>query len=631
MAHFDVTVVPGRLVTDTATQKRWDWNGADESFSLPTEFLPAGTTTLWFRRLVIRINNSEIRFILGATPTWPTNQGGDDVISDWEDAAVAMVATQGSNSVQIPGPNFSGNVVQDSGETYIWRPQPGGIFTFFTNLDTAADWTLSIRDPALAPDAENSDFDIGFAAGTPSFSVSAVSDVIQNSDAEIEFSAGTPRFDVSPDSQAVQSSDFDIEFSAGTPSFSVSPDSEVSNADVETEFSAGTPSFSVSPDSEVVQNSDAEIEFSAGTPVFFVSADSQVASPGAPYVESHTANTITLRWHPFVTILSISYTVRYRVDGGAWTTVSASSDPFTTLDLDSSVRWEFQVRATDSLSNPLGVFSQSGFNNLEDRGRDTLRMVVDDLLIGSLVSARSAVSRLPASNVLDELVRKTYRASGHDDEWVSFHANAPIGIDCVFVGNHNFTKDAIVTWEGNTTSSFTSPALSTQLRIVTDSMFDNVVPKLAWFYLQNDISDLQVYQYWRLRVQDTNNSESIQIGRIMAGRFIVPERPLRDGFVVDFRDPSRITRWGGRQGYAKERARYMRLHYDLFDLTIDGWDALYTIYSSVGQHTPFIVSIDPVTRPSESTMYCQFMNEMQREHRVAGSYIMPEVLLEEKN
>ena len=353
MAHFDVTVVPARLFTDTDDQKRWDFNGDDESFEIPSDFISSDQAR-WFRRLIFRIDNSEIRFILGRTSTWPTGQQGDDLISDWEDAAVAMIATQGSDSVEIPGPNFSGNIVQDSGETYIWRPQPGDIFTFFTNLDTAADWTLSLRDPAES--VENSDAAIEFFAGTPSFSVSPDSQVVQNSDAAIEFAAGTPSFVVSPDSEAIQNSDAAIEFSAGTPSFVVSPDAEdltIPNSDAEIEFSAGTPSFVVSPDTQVVASFDLGAHLTAGrsgvqaglnklaAAVLGAPTDLQVSEPGR--------TTTLLSWMPPDDGGDPITRYDVRIGTGAWVDTLTSAAQYLLTRLTPGTTYTVQVRAVNAI------------------------------------------------------------------------------------------------------------------------------------------------------------------------------------------------------------------------------------------------------------------------------------------
>ena len=257
---------------------------------------------------------------------------------------------------------------------------------------------------------------------------------------------------------------------------------------------------------------------------------------------------------------------------------------------------------------------------------DRVRLMIHGALDDADITAESEVSGLPATNVVGTLIRKTYRTRDRDDEWIVFDAGEIVSVNCVFIGRHNFTKDAIVTWEGNDTTDFSSALSSTSIPVAVDDS-DIVVAKMAYFF-----GTEQKYRYWRLRVQDMGNqTRNLEIGRVMAGTYYEPERDLAEDYTIEHRDPSRMTRIAGRHGYANVRPRYMRLGYNLFDLSEEAWDELYGIYQEVGRYRAFLMAINPESRPSEDTIYCQFMSDISRQQRLLRQYNTQEVFVEEKN
>jgi len=259
-----------------------------------------------------------------------------------------------------------------------------------------------------------------------------------------------------------------------------------------------------------------------------------------------------------------------------------------------------------------------------------VRFLISDILDDSTVTASSATSGLAANNVRDQLVRKVYRTTGIVNEWIQLQvsgAETAAEVNAVFIGRHNFTVNATLLLQGNTTSTWTSgPALSTALSVATDSQ-GNVIPKLAHFF-----SSVENHRFWRLYMEDsTNSSTYLELGRVMAGRYIEPDRNLRDGFRITHVDPSRISRTAGRQGYANTRPGYMEMTYSVFDLDEDDFDELFGIYNTVGMHTAFMLALDPEERPHHNTIYCQFMNPMARQQRFLRQYNLQEITFQEKN
>lgn len=256
-----------------------------------------------------------------------------------------------------------------------------------------------------------------------------------------------------------------------------------------------------------------------------------------------------------------------------------------------------------------------------------VRYLKGSVLDDATVSASSQTAGLPAQNVKDKLIRKVYRTTGRANEWVRFKASGgATGINMVFVGKHSFTKNAVVLWQGNTTSNFASgPALNITLSVVTDAL-GSVIPKICHFR-----SAVATYLHWRLYVRDSGNaSTNLEIGRIAAGRYTEPTQNVREGFTMRYVDPSRRMVNAGRQGYANTRPSYQEFTYSVGWAKEDQQDQLIALYRSIGQHTAFVFALDPVDRPSHNTAYVEFMEPVSWQSNVVRQGSLQELTLQEK-
>jgi len=259
---------------------------------------------------------------------------------------------------------------------------------------------------------------------------------------------------------------------------------------------------------------------------------------------------------------------------------------------------------------------------------DKVRFLVTGVLDDATHYASSVVSGLFSSHVSDELIRKVYKTTGKENEWVHLQVDAVTGIDTVFVGNHNFTKNATVLWQGNSTSDFSSgPALSIALAVATDGM-GNVIARTA-----NFSSAIAMHDHWRLYVEDSTNAlTNLQIGRIMAGRAIEPMYNSKDGFTERYIDPSRTRRTAGRQGYKNVRPTYMEYSYSVGHASRAQQDEMVGIYNTVGKHTAFVFSLQPKGRPIDSTIYAEFESpNLGFGQTILENADISELLIQEKN
>lgn len=247
-------------------------------------------------------------------------------------------------------------------------------------------------------------------------------------------------------------------------------------------------------------------------------------------------------------------------------------------------------------------------------------------LVVSLVASTQSAG-LPSRNVQDEHIRKVYRGSSdRASEYLRYRFSAATTLNCLFVGKHNFTKNAIVLWQGNTTSNFATPALSYQIGVATDAR-GNVVPKLAYFWSTTPTS----YTHWRLHIKDSGNATvNLEVGRIMGGRYDEPSRDIRDGFEITLHDPSRIQQTAGRQGYPNVKPKYEQITYSVGAMEEVVEDTMVAVYNEVGISTPFVLALNPETEPTKRTYYGLFTDAMQRQHRVGSFFDLESLTFQEK-
>lgn len=247
-------------------------------------------------------------------------------------------------------------------------------------------------------------------------------------------------------------------------------------------------------------------------------------------------------------------------------------------------------------------------------------------LVVSLVASTES-SGLPPRNVQDEHIRKVYRGSSDRlSEYLRYRFAAATTLNTLFIGKHNFTKNAIVLWQGNTTSNFATPALSYQIGVATDSR-GNVISHLAYFWSTVPTS----YAHWRLHIKDSGNATTnLEVGRIMGGRYDEPTRDIRDGFTRELVDPSRITKTAGQQGYPNVKRKYTQITYRVGGMSELMDDTMYGVYNEVGTSTPFVLALNPETEPIKETYYGMFEGNLRRVHRVGAFHDLEPLTFSEK-
>ena len=320
MATQDITLVGDSAVTNTATAKRWD---SEAGPLISDDLTPESSLAVHFRRLVVRTSDPgtrSITMIFGRTQTWPTGQQNDDLSNAWENNEGALIFTQGALSVSVAGPNYSGNSIQDSGETYNWRPPESDhdalIDFLFTDADLSQDIVVTLSDESSGP---VSNIAMSTTLGDPTISMSAtVIDPPQSIAMSIELGDPTVSMRATTITPVIEQIAMSIEI--GDPTISMRAITTAPNTipGIPTGLTLGS----------LTQSS---IRASWTAPTFTGNSDIE------------------------------SYTVRYREDGTSdiWQTLSTTDTEVTISSLDHSTSYEVQVRAHNAVDHSDYTASQT--------------------------------------------------------------------------------------------------------------------------------------------------------------------------------------------------------------------------------------------------------------------------------
>jgi hypothetical protein len=139
------------------------------------------------------------------------------------------------------------------------------------------------------------------------------------------------------------------------------------------------------------------------------------------------------------------------------------------------------------------------------------------------------------------------------------------------------------------------------------------------------------YNYWRLHAKDSGNSDGyIEVGRVMAGRYIEPDRNISDGFKLQRKDTSRIQMLNGLTGNFTGRDQHEVLEFRYNNVPETYVDQFRGLFNSVGNHKPILVSLFPETRPHHNSYYCQMTSPLKQQHFLQRHFDLPDLTFEEK-
>ena len=207
------------------------------------------------------------------------------------------------------------------------------------------------------------------------------------------------------------------------------------------------------------------------------------------------------------------------------------------------------------------------------------------------ITSSSEVSTLPDDNVVNDLLGKKWRTTGDSSEWIKFDLGSAKQIKEVGIFGHNLTSGATVTLEANATDDWASPSYQTTLTYNAD----RIVKFLD-----------ETYRWWRITFADASNPDGyIEVGRIVMGSYFEPSYNITNDFNRSLIDPSEADVTDGQQTYWRVRTKYWKYTVRFRLIPVSEQDNFETMFASIGNTEPVVVSLDPDTYPSKWSIYAQ--------------------------
>jgi len=209
----------------------------------------------------------------------------------------------------------------------------------------------------------------------------------------------------------------------------------------------------------------------------------------------------------------------------------------------------------------------------------------------TITASSELSSDTPATNVAHDFLSRYWSSTGTSgaavDEYLYFDFSSPQNLTCLFLFDHTLSANGTATLEAGSTTGYSDFSI-----VLTRT--DHVL--MAFFS--------ETWQYWRVHFQDPpGGSGWIRIGRLFGGTYFEPSRNFRNHFRRKLIDPSE-------SGEAESGERYWNIRKELWEITLEFHllpeslqDSFENIFRTVGNHQPFVLSLDPQNHPAEWSHY----------------------------
>ncbi len=229
----------------------------------------------------------------------------------------------------------------------------------------------------------------------------------------------------------------------------------------------------------------------------------------------------------------------------------------------------------------------------------------------TVVTASSANTNFPASNLKTPFRSKRWRSTGVTSESVVFDMVTTEAIDSVVVlwskeDGIRLSETAVVRIQANATNVWTTPAVNEVITINNDYV-------LGSHYFSTD----QSYRYWRVLVQDPSNPLGfVELGVVWLGKSIAIEN-AQNGFKYELVDKSKTSTTDFGHVYVDEYPLTAAIEFTYQNMDYDSVQILENAYRTNGTRKPVMVLIDPeetVFNKDHFAVYGKFKNSFGIQH-----------------
>lgn len=193
----------------------------------------------------------------------------------------------------------------------------------------------------------------------------------------------------------------------------------------------------------------------------------------------------------------------------------------------------------------------------------TLRIAGVNLADTGTVSASSAVSSLPVSNVQEEDIQQVWRATASGAQWLLVDLGASNTIGVVALINTNLGPTDVVRIRASVSDASATTGDAYDSGSIAAEVDTNYGMLIHFLSLEPSARYVRV---------DVDQSSVPEVGRLVVGRVWTPSRHFSFGWEPLWRDWSRKTYSLGQNEWIDERPKQRGFRFRLFGLTSDEAD-----------------------------------------------------------
>jgi hypothetical protein len=241
-----------------------------------------------------------------------------------------------------------------------------------------------------------------------------------------------------------------------------------------------------------------------------------------------------------------------------------------------------------------------------------------NLIDSATLTPSSQDPSFPVTNIQHRWITKTWRSvssGGTLSANIVIDFTTPKSVRAFFLFPHNFSPQAVVKIQANTTDSWGSPAIDQTA----------VLGKIIYYFWNTP----QSYRFWRVVITDPNPVTTyLEIGRMFLGNYFEPSINISNNYQLLYADSSDIMVSDGGQITSAQKARYKTYQIKFETLPAADKNALVNIFSERGKALDwiFISNRDDV---QNTFVYCRFSTDLNIEHLWGEQYFNVSFSIEE--
>jgi hypothetical protein len=237
-----------------------------------------------------------------------------------------------------------------------------------------------------------------------------------------------------------------------------------------------------------------------------------------------------------------------------------------------------------------------------------IRVVTTDVFENATTTASTTESGFAASNVNELPLKRLWRSTDDDDEWLKFDLGSAQAVDTFTIHDNNISSSATVRLFGHSTDLGSNPAdwlASADFNTGNTLTFDNIVGALY-------LTTAETHRWWLLEIDDPTNPDTyVEVGRVFGGLSTSPDENFNENFSVTWMDNSRNFESEGGSKYSVEKVRPKVFEISFNDIDAANVDVVEAWWTSVYTVCPLVIALDKDDEPLNWTRIGTLQNDLE--------------------